>query len=919
MSADIVKYAFIAGEISSTLYGRTDLTKFDLGMAEARNFFVDYRGGLSSRPGTQFFELVKDDDKETRFFPFTFSSDEEDTHIVLFGHNYIRFLQSGNYILEAAITCTTSGGTVTATAHGLTAGRWVKANGVSYLVDDVTTNTFNIYTIPGNEVASSVSFTSFQAVYEVASPYTADDLYNLNFEHYRDTVKITGVDFPPYDLTRFDETDWTLTEAVISSYEIGPNISSSSSSDTGLAQVIFAVTSIFDDGSESIIGNPFRLASVVNYAATEGSVSVKWSADADAVAYNVYRSVVSVSEILSLGSELGYVGKTQGTKFTDPNIVPDFGKTPPLNYNPFTPGAITSIRVTGGGTGYTSAPTVVMAGGGSGFSGRAIIDDSGTVVNVIIQNGGTGYTSPTVSFTGGGGSGATATATARALTGIYPNVSLIYQQRQLYASSLEDPITIWGSQIKRFSNFNSSEILVGTDAFQFTLDSSGVSPIRHLTAMRGGVLAMTADNIWLLNGGSDNTAITATNALAETQTYTGVSSLRPIRVGSALLYTEGKGYAVRELLYNEFSRVYSGQDRSILSSHLFGKDKTIKAWSFQESPYKVVWCVREDGKLLAFTTVAEEDVFAWTPCETRGRYTDVIASREGTQDLVYLMVERLIGGRWTKFIERMDLRQFTNTEDAWCVDCGLEYPLNYPEGVVTVSYNATDGAVITDYAEITDGDFTGTEGMILRAGNGVWRVTGATSDRAELLRIIEPTTWVPETENAYTFPFPEGQWSLTTPVSIISGLDHLEGEPVAILADGNVVPNQVVTNGAVQLEEPATRIIVGLSYTCRAKTLPLIVPGENIEGKRKRIVAVSMRLNNSRALKVGDAYDSVYEFPARSDEPWGNPIRPLTGLAETPIGSTWDEEAFTYFLLTDPLPVTLLSLIQTMELGDEDD
>lgn len=911
MSIDVVKYAFIAGEISPTLFGRTDLTKFDLGMAEATNFFVDYRGGLSSRPGTQFFEFVKEDDKETRYVPFTFSADAEDTHIVLFGHQYIRFLQGGNYILESAVSCTTAGGTVTATAHGLAEDRWIKAGGISYRVADVTANTFNIYTIPGDEVAADISFTSYQAVYEVVSPFTSDDLYDLNFEHYRDTVKITGVNFPPHELTRLAEASWTLAEAVISNYEVGPTITGSSTSTAGDAQVIFAITSLFDDGSESIIGNPFRLASVVNYAATEGSVSVTWASDPDAVAYNVYRSVVSVTEVLSLGSELGYVGKTQGTKFTDPNIVPDFGKTPPLNYNPFTPGAITSIRVTGGGTSYTSAPTVSVTGGGTGFAARAIIDDSGKVVNVIIQNGGEGYVSPTVSFSGGGGSGATATATARALVGIYPNVSLIFQQRQLYASSLEDPITIWGSQIRRFSNFNSSEIVVGTDAFQFTLDSSGVSPIRHMVAMRGGVLAMTADNIWLLNGGAEGRAITATNALAETQTYTGVSRLRPIRVGPSLLYTEGKGYAVRELLYNEFSRVYSGQDRSILSNHLFGSDKTIKAWAFQESPYKVVWSVREDGALLAFTTVADEDVFAWTPCETQGRYTDVVVSREGREDRVYLMVERFINGRWTKFIERMDLRQFTNIEDAWCVDCGLEYPLRYPAGTVTVYGEG--------YALISGGSFLGSEDMILRAGNGVWRVLSATADRAELLLTVEPTTWVPETDKAYTFPFTEGDWSLTTPVSTISGLDHLEGEPVAILADGSVVDGQVVTDGMVSLEEPATKIIIGLSYTCRGKTLPLIVPGEQIEGKRKRIVAVSMRLNNSRALKVGDDYDSVYEFPARSDEAWGNPIRPLTGLAETPVGTTWDEEAFTYFLLTDPLPVTLLSMVQTMELGDESD
>lgn len=909
MSVDLVKYAFIAGEISPTLFGRTDLTKFDLGMAEAYNFFVDYRGGLSSRPGTQFFEKVKESGRTTRSFPFTFSVEEEDTHIIFFGHNYIRFLQQGNYILEDEVACSVVGGTVTATAHGLVEGRWIKSGGVAYEVRDVTTDTFNIYTIPGGEVAATVSFSAYQAVYELVSPYSADDLAALHCDQYRDVVKITSVDFPPYDLTRLGEANWTLEEADISEFSQGPTITGGTSSTTGDAQVIFAVTKILEDGSESIIGDPFRLSSIVNYTATEGSVSVSWTAASDAVSYNVYRSVVSTVEVLSFGSELGYVGKTQGTKFTDPNIVPDFGKAPPINRNPFAPGAITSVRVTAGGSGYTSAPTVSATGGGTGFAARAIIDDSGKVVNVLILNGGSGYTSPGISFSGGGGTGATATATARALTGTYPSLSAIFQQRQLYAASLEDPINIWGSQIGRFNNFNASEIVVSTDAYEFTLDASGVSPIRHLLPMRGGLLAMTAENIWLLNGGAENRSLTPTNALAEPQTYTGVSNLRPIRVGSAILYTEGKGYAVRELLYNEFSRVYSGQDRSILANHLFGPGRTITAWGFQESPYKVVWCVREDGALLAFTTVPEEEVFAWTPCGTRGRFTDLVVIREGAEDRVYLTVERLVGGVWQKFIERMDLRQFNNLEEAWCLDCALDYPLQYPAGTVTVFAEG--------YALIEGGSFLGTEGSILRLAGGIWEVTSATAERAELSTRLAPTLWVPETDGAYAFPTTSGNWSLTAPVNSVSGLDHLEGETVKVLADGSVLSPRVVVNGQISLDQAASRIIVGLPFTCRAKTLPLIAPGENIEAKRKRVIAVSMRLNNSRALRVGDSYDRVYELPERTNEEWGNPIRPINGLVRTPIGSTWDEDSFTYFLLEDPLPVTLLSLVQSVEVGDE--
>lgn len=73
-------------------------------------------------------------------------------------------------------------------------------------------------------------------------------------------------------------------------------------------------------------------------------------------------------------------------------------------------GRITSVNITTGGSGYVSAPTVIISGGGgSGASAYATIN-GGTVVGITVVNGGNGYTSaPTVTISGGGGSGATAT------------------------------------------------------------------------------------------------------------------------------------------------------------------------------------------------------------------------------------------------------------------------------------------------------------------------------------------------------------------------------------------------------------------------------------------------------------------------------------------------------------------------------
>lgn len=922
MSVDVVKFAFIAGEISPTLFGRTDLTKFDLGMAEARNFFVDYRGGLSSRPGTRFMEHVYRDTLRTRMIPFAFAPEDEDTYIVLFGDEYIRFMQGGNYVLEDALTVTdisaATPAVVTSTAHGLVDERWVKIGGVTYQVDVLTTDTFALYSVPAVAAVDGSTLTLADAypVYQIASPYGEEHLNALYFDQYRDRILITSLDFAPRTLTRNDHDDWALAEADISPYHDGPTIGSSSTSAAGDAQTIFAVTKVLADGTESVVGNLLKIDNIVNYPVTEGSVSILWTAETDAVFYNVYRSIVSISEELSFGSELGYVGRTKGTKFTDPNIVPDFGRVPPTNYNPFEPGAILSITMTADGSSYTPTSTVSVTGAGatgSGFVGRVIVDDTGQIVNVEILSGGSGYVEPVAVAFSGGGTGATATAEARPMTGTYPALSAIFQQRQVYAASENEPITVWGSQYKRFENFSSSDLVLDSDSYEMSLDTAAIAPIRHLLATRGGLLAMTQEAVWLVSGGGADKPLTPTNALADPQTYTGVSSLLPLRIGSGILYTEGKGYAVRMLEYNELSRVYSGVDRSILANHLFGAGKEVVRWGYQESPFKTVWAVRADGILLAFTIVTEEEVFAWTPCETRGKVTDLVVVRESNEDVVYVTVERFINSRWTKFIERKDLRQFRNVEDAWCVDCGLALEGTAQAGTVTIT---RDGDSYT--ATRSSGSFAGTENDVLRVANGIFRIDIVTSATVAGLTLwAEPDNWVPQTDRAYTYP--EANWTIDSPTTTLSGLSHLEGEEVSILGDGNVFPRQTVVDGEITLPNAVTRAIVGLPFTCRGKTLPLIVPDAGVEGRRKRIVAVSPRLINSRGLKMGDDYARLYPMKERTTEMWGRPTALQDGIHHQPIGTTWDEEGFTYFELDDPLPVTLLSLVQEAEFGDEPD
>lgn len=773
MSVDLIKYAFIAGEVSPALYGRTDLTKYDLGIAEAYNFFVDYRGGLSSRPGFEFVDYLEDYDEEINtgrtlelvdspfLFPFQYNPAREENFILvvapsngsnegIFSHSTIKFLRNGSYVVTdkvdvSAVSLADPAVITTASPHGFANGDWVKFNRVSgerylpllgrtFQVANAAASTFQLIALHSGEVVDSLLWDAFTSTFEVGRIYTLTcnyrpgDYSTMCWTQHQDFIRITHPDYPIRTLTCVDGTietiSWELTEEVVGSSSLGPTVTGSSASDTGAAETVFTVTAVYDDDTETAAGIFFHLGNIVNYPATEGSVSITWAPDVDASYYNVYRSIVSYSETLTSGVEVGFVGRTKGTKFTDPNIIPDFTRTPPQHYNPFAlPGVVDSISLTSGGSGYIDFATVITltdaSSTGFGFTGSAAVDPStGEIVNIIITNRGEQYTevATEINFVGGG-TGAAGVINWSPYTYTYPSANCTYQQRQIYAATYSRPTTVWGSKTSRFTNFDASDNILDSDGFEFVLDTSNVAPIRHLLPTQGGLLAMTKDAIWILNGGGPNEPLTPSNTLATAQTYNGVSKVRPIKVGSDLLYVEGNGFAVRTLAYNELSRVYSGDDRSILSSHLFGKNKEIISWAYQESPFKVVWAVRSDGMLLAFTVVKSEDVYAWTPCGTKGQFLSITNVRENNaltdeaeliNDRVYVVTQRYIGGRWRRMIERMALRDFVNLEDAYCVDAGWNLAANHCYGNLNITKNGDGtwtGTTDTGNVETSVSDF----------------------------------------------------------------------------------------------------------------------------------------------------------------------------------------------------------------------
>jgi len=159
-----------------------------------------------------------------------------------------------------------------------------------------------------------------------------------------------------------------------------------------------------------------------------------------------------------------------------------------------------------------------------------------------------------------------------------------------------------------------------------------------------------------------------------------------------------------------------------------------------------------------------------------------------------------------------------------------------------------------------------------------------------------------------------------TPKSIWTGLAHLNGRQVAILANGAVRPNALVVGGSVTLSAPATQIAIGLGFTHEIEPLPadLVTPSGSATGP-SRLVAVTFRLLETPAMNVdlGQGPQAL-TFRRFNNDHFDAPPMPFTG--DTKLrGLGWRRHSMApLWRITGnaPLPLTLLSVTTEIRMND---
>ena len=210
------------------------------------------------------------------------------------------------------------------------------------------------------------------------------------------------------------------------------------------------------------------------------------------------------------------------------------------------------------------------------------------------------------------------------------------------------------------------------------------------------------------------------------------------------------------------------------------------------------------------------------------------------------------------------------------------------------------------------------ESVVVIPGDGedeVWvfvqrTVNGSTVRYVERMK---PRNWGDDVEDMFFVD--SGLTYDATTTTTITGLDHLEGETVAILGDGAVLPTKVVSSGSISLDESVSVAQVGLPYTYKLKPMRMDqnTSQGTSKGSVKKFAEVVISFFRTLNAKFGDG-NTTFKIPWReSSDAYGDPPALFTGDKEVVTDGGFNVEDPFEITGSDPMPCSVRAIIPRVE------
>ena len=218
----------------------------------------------------------------------------------------------------------------------------------------------------------------------------------------------------------------------------------------------------------------------------------------------------------------------------------------------------------------------------------------------------------------------------------YPRAVTMYQQRLVIAGTKTYPNYVWLSRVGDVTNFLPTT--ADGDSFTVSASSDQLTNILHLAQSRG-ICVMTGGSELVI---SSQNAMTPTNTSILEHTSFGITeNIKPIKVGSELIFVQRGAERVRTLLYDYSIDSLTSSELTVLASHIAKKNGGIKEMVYCAEPDSIIWFVLGNGKLASLTLNREQSVIAWSTHDIGGTVLSVTSLPSTTgSDRLYFLVNR---------------------------------------------------------------------------------------------------------------------------------------------------------------------------------------------------------------------------------------------------------------------------------------
>tara|TARA_R110002111_G_scaffold49481_1_gene87209 strand:- start:1555 stop:3675 length:2121 start_codon:yes stop_codon:yes gene_type:complete len=526
----------------------------------------------------------------------------------------------------------------------------------------------------------------------------------------------------------------------------------------------------------------------------------------------------------------------------------------------------------------------------------------------------------------------------------HPAAVTFYEQRLVFGNTNAQPQTLFFSVGGSFEDF--ADGIDADDALTYTIGSNQVNVIRYLASGRVLIVG-TSGGEFAVSASGSSVPLSPTNAQIKRQANYGSANIQPIQVGNVTMFVQRASRKIRELVYNFDTDSYQAPDLTVLAEHI--TDTGITDVAFQQEPDNIVWCVLTNGNLVGMTYRREEEVVGWHEHIVGGRFGECTVT---VSDYANIAVGT------TLTFTKSDGSTVTFTSEA----AGGTSPASATGFRPNESNNTTADNIFTAINAHADFTVANPSAAIVVITETIHSSTGflscLSSDTTRLetanesQAVVESIAVVPgdlnedslymivkRTVNGATVRFIEyfsafdfgndiedaffvdsGLTYSGSAATSISGLNHLEGQTVSILANGATHPDKVVASGAISLDRSVTKAHIGLAYNSILQTMRVDAGGTEgtAQGKIKRIHDITLRLFNTAGISVGSSETEIDRIPFRSSaNVMGSALPMFTGDKEVEFRGGFDNDGFIVIKQNQPLPATILAIFPRLQTFDQ--